>query len=290
MNISTEESIEEMFPQPAVQIIHHNKDHISNEEICIRDNNKNSTNGEIETVSINNDVVNNDVVNNAESIEETATDLPRRSQRVAERNKKIFNSKFVVYQSVISDPITLKEALENEENENWKKAIDEEMKAHEINKTWILCDVPKDRKAIKSKWLFITKLTAEGTIDRYKARLVVKGFIQKEGIDYDKTYAPVVRHSSIRLLIALAAKNDWNIDQMDVVTVFLHLKLDDEIYMELPDKRTCPLKKSINGLKQASRVWYKELDKTIKRINFKQSKFDLCIYRVRRLDLRYLKF
>ena len=99
----------------------------------------------------------------------------------------------------------------------------------------------------------------DGTIDKYKARLVVKGYKQKEGLDYIDTYSPVTRITSIRILIALAAMHDLKIHQMDVKTAFLNGKLEEEIYMEQPEgfivpgkeKKVCRLVKSLYGLKQA---------------------------------------
>lgn len=151
------------------------------------------------------------------------------------------------------------------------------------NKTWEPCDLPTGRKAIKSRWTFKTKYNANGEIERFKARLVAKGCSQKYGIDYQETFSPTVRHSSIRFLLSLAAKQDLDLDQMDVITAFLHPKLEEEIYMELPENtqsshRFCRLKKSIYGLKQASRVWYQELDKTLCKMGLQRAKSDPCIF------------
>ena len=98
-----------------------------------------------------------------------------------------------------SDPITVEEALKSLNAENWKKAMEEEIQAHAENQTWLLSDLPAGRKAIKCKSVFKTKLDADGHIERYKARLVAKGCSQQPGIDYEETYAPVVRYTSIRL-------------------------------------------------------------------------------------------
>ena len=161
--------------------------------------------------------------------------------------------------------------------------MEEEIQAHAENQTWLLSDLPAGRKAIKCKWVFKTKLDASRHVERYKARLVAKECSQQPGVDYEETYAPVVRYTSIRLLMALGAKYDLDIDQMDVTTAFLHPDLDEEIYMELPEGYKlngdiCQLKKSIYGLKQASRAWNKKLDKLLKDFRFKQSNFDPCVY------------
>lgn len=185
--------------------------------------------------------------------------------------------------SKLSDPVTYSEVLKRVDRNVWEKAMSEEIQCHERNKTWELCTLPAGKKPVKSKWVFKTKLLADGSIDKYKARLVAKGYSQKEGIDYDEIFAPVVRYNSIRLLLALAVQQNMVIDQMDVVAAFLHPKLEEEIYMELPNDgsfvgKYCRLLKSIYGLKQASRVWNLELDCFLKGLQFVQSKYDPCVY------------
>lgn len=96
------------------------------------------------------------------------------------------------------------------------------------NRTWTLTDLPEGRKAIRNKWVFTIKRGSDGSIQRYKARLVVKGCSQKPGVDYEEVYSPVVRYATIRYLMALAVKFDLDVDQMDVVTAFLQSELGDE--------------------------------------------------------------
>lgn len=137
--------------------------------------------------------------------------------------------------------------------------MDEEMQAMEANGTWTLEELPEGRKAIKTKWVFKRKLAEDGSVLRYKARLVAKGCSQKYGLDYVKTFSPVVRYTSIRLLIALAVKWNIKIDQMDAVTAFLQGDLDEEIFIEQPPSysdgsgRVCKLKRAMYGLKQSGR-------------------------------------
>ena len=127
------------------------------------------------------------------------------------------------------------------------------------NHTWELVDLPPGNKPLGYKWIFKRELKDDGTIDKYKARIVVKGFRQKEGLDYFDTYSPVTRITSIRLLIALAAVYDLQIHQMDVKTAFLNGELEEEIYMEQlegfivsgQENKVCRLVKSLYGLKQA---------------------------------------
>ena len=125
----------------------------------------------------------------------------------------------------------------------------------------------------------------DGTIDKYKARLVVKGFRQK-GLDYFDTYSPVTRITFIRLLIALAAVYDLQIHQMDVKTTFLNGELEEEIYMEQPEgfivpgqeNKVCRLVKSLYGLKQAPKQWHAKFDKVMLSNGFKINECDKCVY------------
>lgn len=119
-------------------------------------------------------------------------------------------------------PSTFLEAFRSSENGRWKDAMEEEMQSLHKNKTWKLTQLPKGKKAIGCKWVFTKK---EGFLDknnvRYKARLVAKGYAQKEGVDYNEVFSPVVKHSSIRILLALVAQLNLELAQLDVKTTFL---------------------------------------------------------------------
>ncbi|KAI0991259.1 hypothetical protein K3495_g16928, partial [Podosphaera aphanis] len=162
--------------------------------------------------------------------------------------------------AVKSEPQTYKQAINAEDSELWKNAIEEEMNALNRNNTWQIVPIPEDRNLVGSKWVFRVKHKADGSIERYKARLVAKGFSQQPGTDYDDTYAPVARFDSLRLLLALATHKGWTPRQLDVKSAFLYGKLDREIYMQIPDGYKLPgkcylLRKSIYGLKQSPLVW-----------------------------------
>lgn len=187
-------------------------------------------------------------------------------------------------QSPSDEPWSVKEALSRNDAHLWKAALGEEMKALATNETWSLVNLPRDRKAIPCKWVFKTKLDAHGNVTKHKARLVAKGCSQKQGIDFKETFAPVVRYNSIRYLIALSAKLNLEMHQMDAVTAFLNGELKEEIYMHQPDGfndnsgRVCKLQKSLYGLKQSSRVWNEKLNAVLLKYGLKRSEADQCIY------------
>lgn len=201
------------------------------------------------------------------------------------------NEKNIVSGNSISqpDPESLAEALSRLDGYKWKIAMNEEFQALQQNKTWTLSDLPPGRKAIKSKWVFKTKKDVAGAIDRYKARLVIKGYSQRKGVDYDATYSPVVRHSSLRYLFALAADQSFKIEQMDAVAAFLQGDLNEEVYMEQPEnfvdkeepRKVCRLNKALYGLKQSSRVWNQVLDSKLQSFGLFRSKHNPCIYIMR---------
>ena len=116
-------------------------------------------------------------------------------------------------------------------DENWKNAVKVELEALNKNNTWTLTSLPTHKKAIGCKWIFKLKLHANVTIERYKARLVAKGFTQTEGIDYMDTFSPMVKMTTIRVLLSIAAFQNWPLYQLDVNTAFLHCDLNEEVYM-----------------------------------------------------------
>lgn len=184
------------------------------------------------------------------------------------------------------DPENIHQALKCQNSQMWIEAMNEEIKSMHDNKVWDIVPLPKGAKPVGCKWIFKTKRDSKGNVERYKARLVAKGFTQKEGIDYKETFSPVSTKDSFRIIMALVAQLDLELHQMDVKTAFLNGELDETIYMvqpphfELEDPKgmVCQLKKSIYGLKQASRQWYFKFAQVIVSFGFEANQIDECIY------------
>lgn len=218
--------------------------------------------------------------------EEHPPDPPNRARRSGRRKPKYLKDYVcLVNHEENHEPADLEEALTGANAQKWSKAIQEEMKSHEMNRTWEAVErLPKGRKPIKCKWVFKIKKGADGQINKYKARLVAKGCSQREGIDYQETFSPVVRQDTLKALLAVATQQDLEIDSMDVVTAYLNSELEEEIYMELPrtnpaqGQRFCRLRKALYGLKQSGRAWNRKLHAELLKQNLVQSKVDPCVY------------
>ncbi|KAL0433079.1 UNVERIFIED_CONTAM: Retrovirus-related Pol polyprotein from transposon TNT 1-94 [Sesamum latifolium] len=181
------------------------------------------------------------------------------------------------------EPTTFHGAITSHEKKGWMGSMVEEIGSLQKNHTWELVQLLEGKKAIGCKWVYKKKPSIskkEG--EKFKARLIAKGYSQQKGIDYDGIFSPVVRHTSIRVVLALVASWDLHLEQMDVKTAFLHGDLEEQIYMEQPDGFTqpghehlvCKLKKSLYGLKQSPRQWYKRFDSYMLQIDYKRN-FDM---------------
>ena len=154
--------------------------------------------------------------------------------------------------------------------------------------------MPVGKKALHNKWVYRIKNEHDGS-KRYKARLVIKGFQQKEGIDYTKIFSLVVKMSIIRLVLGMVIAENLHLEQLDVKTTFLHGDWEEDIYMIKPkgfivqgqENLVCKLRKSLYGLKQAHRQWYKKLDSFMHKIGFKRCETDHCCY-VKSIDNSYI--
>lgn len=195
-----------------------------------------------------------------------------------------------------SEPVSIEEATTCPDSSKWMQAMETEMRSLKDNDVWELVDLPASRKIVGSKWVYKVKTGADGSTERYKARLVAQGFTQSYGTDYDETFCPVVRQESLRVLIALSVQYGLKLHQVDVTTAFLNGNLEEEIYMKQPkgfvtegkEHLVCKLKKSIYGLKQSPRCWNTALDSHLKEMGFTQSTSDPCIYMNAGGDVTYI--
>ena len=168
----------------------------------------------------------------------------------------------------------------------WEEAMKEEYKSLMSNGTWELTHLPPNRSSIGCKWVFRTKRDAMGDIVRYKARLVAKGYSQVAGVDFNETFAPVAKFTTIRTIVAIGAAMDLEMHQMEVKTAFLNGELEEDIYMNQPQgfveegkqHLVCKLKKSLYGLKQSPRAWYQRIDTFFVNEGFQRSEADHSMY------------
>ncbi|CAJ2632851.1 unnamed protein product [Trifolium pratense] len=173
----------------------------------------------------------------------------------------------IVHYAMLADiePLDVKSALKSKV---WLEAMIDELKSIEKNKTWDLCKLPSEKRAIDVKWVYKVKQNPEGQVVKYKARLVAKGFLQKQGLDYDEVFSPVARHETIRLVIALACSRRWPLFHLDVKSAFLNGPLEEDVYVKQPpgfelkgkEDKVLKLNKALYGLKQAPRAWNKRID------------------------------
>src|SRR3984893_279263 len=194
---------------------------------------------------------------------------------------------FALLAGAIGDePRTLAQALASPDAHKWKEAYQIELNQLSKLRTWDIVERPHDKPIIPCGYVFTIKLGPAGEVLKYKARVVAGGHRQKKGVNYDETFAAAAKIASIRVLLALAAQCDWEIDQIDVVSAYLNADLVDEVYMEAPDGvlgegehgKVCRLRKGLYGLKQAGRRWYERMAHTFKTLGFNISKLDQSVF------------
>jgi hypothetical protein len=172
----------------------------------------------------------------------------------------------------------------------WKEAIDSELKSHSENRTWTLVDEPPPRRSIiGSMWVFkVIYNQSDGSVERFKARLVARSDSLKSGDDFNKTYAPVARFTSFRLLMEISAHHDIELEHVDISTAYLNLyeNIDTEIYMRQKpgckinghENKVCKLFKINQQLKQAGRIWNSVFHYFLIDSSFTQYITDECLY------------
>jgi len=164
--------------------------------------------------------------------------------------------------------------------------MNKEIEALHQNNTWKLVSRPRNKKVLTNRWVFKTKYNKDGSVNKYKARLVARGHTQRKGIDYEEVFAPVTRYETIRTLLAAAVECEMHVHHMDVISAYTQGDLKDEIYMEQPvyfiendkEDNVCKLLKPLYGLKQSGREWYKKLDKYFTTMGARRTEADPCVY------------
>ena len=215
---------------------------------------------------------------------------PPRMVRVSLRgNRGVPATRFDEIFEVAADfmnPPTVSAAMEGGNGEEWTAAMEAELQSLWENEVFEEVDRPAGKKVIGTKWVLRVKTDASGNLDKFKARVVAKGYRQMEGVDYDETFAPTVRFESVRALVALAASMGWELDQMDVATAFLYAKLEEETFVDIPEgvapvgegNRVWKLRKCLYGLKQSPRMWNMTIDRVLHEMGFERLVTEHGIY------------
>ena len=186
------------------------------------------------------------------------------------------------------EPASYKKAVSGEHSDNWAAAIKREYDSHILNNTWTLVTCPQNARVIGNMWRFKIKRDADGQVVKFKARLCARGDQQTDGVDYNETFAPTVRYTTLRVLLALACHHDLEVEQFDVVTAFLNADVAEDIYMQQPEgfvqldpqgrRLVCKLNRAIYGIKQAPRAWNTMVTTWLDNYGFTQSRVDPGIY------------
>jgi hypothetical protein len=179
----------------------------------------------------------------------------------------------------------------------WRLAMQEEYDALMANNTWTLVPPPPGANIVSGKWIFLHKYNSDGSLTRHKARWVVRGFTQQPGINFDETFSPVVKTTTIRVVLSLALSQNWPIHQLDVKNAFLHGHLTKEVYSQQPSgfvdpsrpNHVCHLLKSLYGFKQAPRAWFQRFARFARSIGFLESKSNTSLFTLHRgTDVAYI--
>ena len=187
--------------------------------------------------------------------------------------------------AAVQEPATREEALQSENAEDWRQAMDDEMASLHANNTWKLEQLPDGVTPMPCKWVFKVKQDAQGNIERFKARLVAKGYKQQAGVDFVEVFAPTSKYSTLRALLALAAAEDLEVHQLDIKTAFLNGELEETVYMQQPPGYEegepgtyCHLQRALYGLRQAPRSWHTRLSRELESHGFVVSEADPVLY------------
>lgn len=198
-------------------------------------------------------------------------------------NTEVVELEEELYLMGTEEPSTYRQAANDKE---WRLAMEKEMDSIERNGTWKLTEPPKEQKIIGLKWIYKLKKDASGNVVKYKARLVAKGYSQEQGVDFEENFAPVTRLETVRLLLALAAQNNWEVHHLDVKTAFLNGEIKEDVYVAQPEgyvqkgkeHMVYKLVKALYGLKQAPRAWYFKLAKCLEGLGFTRCPYEHAVF------------
>ena len=195
----------------------------------------------------------------------------------------------------MAEPQTWKQAMKSPQADKWREAADEEISAMLENQVWDIVKCPPGVVPIQSKWVFKIKPKADGSIERFKARIVAKGFSQRPGIDFFETFAATMKMGSYRLIMCIAAIEDLYLHSIDISHAFINSTIDTDIYMVQPDGYVqhgldfvCKLRKSLYGLRQSPRLWSEDLGSKLVGIGFKRTYSDASIFIYERNGVRII--
>lgn len=196
------------------------------------------------------------------------------------------------YLKILKPPRSYAEAMRSEHSQAWKAACDAEMQMMDTMKVWKSVKKPEGLVPIDLKWVFTyKKVDNDGNPVKFKARLVAKGFKQQEGIDYTETFAPTATFAGLRIMLTIAAHQNWPTHSFDITSAYLHSAIDSLVYFSIPTGYMCEAKKknqvleamkALYGTKQGARCWWKHIDAILVSLGFKSSQYDQSLYFYRR--------
>lgn len=228
-------------------------------------------------------------------------DIPKERRRSEQKQKELKECKNIKDKAINLEahmvemiiPQSYDEALQSPQYQNWQEAMTQEINMHMRQHTWEIVIPPPKAKIIPSKWVYNVKTDQAGRIIRYKARIVAKGCAQRDGIDFDETFSPVVNFCIIRVMLTIASLKKWTAKHLDVNCAYLYGTLDEQLYMRIPcgiekgreKNKVCLLKKAIYGLRQAGLRWYKYLDNIFNEMGCEQLQATNCVYRYKNVGI-----
>ncbi|UYV72172.1 hypothetical protein LAZ67_9002061 [Cordylochernes scorpioides] len=231
----------------------------------------------------NEDIQAKHLINLQEQEERLRASGVRRSERIKERNAANVTE---LSSTSMNIPKTYREAMNTPFSDQWKEAMEEEFHSLTSHNVWTLVPKPENENLIKGKWIFNIKMNPDGSIDKRKARFVAMGHNQKLGVDYEESFAPVMKLDSLRTLIAIASQQNMKIEQYDVKTAYLNAELKDDVYLEQPEgfvqagqeNKVCKLNRSLYGLPQSGRCWNEKINQIFNDIGLRRLESEPCAY------------